>query len=99
MEEVGKESKYNLKVVTHVYENCKYGDDRPVIDTLDDGCIKKISDELEFIENEISERFLDGMQLFESRLPSVYNKKRFPYQPISKDEVEKLTYKYLLDSG
>lgn len=93
---LGRENKFNLKIVTHVYENCKYGDDRPVIDTLDDGCIKMISDELKFIENEISIRFLDGAQLFESRMPSVYNKKRFPYQPISMDEIEKLTYKYLL---
>ena len=97
MKKAKMEYKYNLEAVTDIYENCKSGDERPVIDTLDDECIKKISDELEFIEHEISRRFLDGMQLFENRMPSVYKKNRSQYQPISMDEVEKLTYKYLLN--
>lgn len=95
MKDMGMESEYGLQAVTYVYVNCRYGDDRPVIETLDNDSIKVISDELQFIEEEISERFLDGARLFESRLPLIYNKKRHPYQTLMMDEVEKLTYQYL----
>ena len=34
------ENRCDLKIVTSVYEDIKYGDDHPVIDTIDNECIK-----------------------------------------------------------
>lgn len=98
MRELGFESDYSLDVVNFVYTNSRYGDDRPIIDTLDDEIIKSVVDELEFIETEISNNYLGGESLFENRYPPIYDVERFPYQPLDKDELEKLTYKYLLSS-
>ena len=88
-------NKFDTNLVDYIYENCESGDNRSVLETLSDECIIDISEKLQYIEDEISRRFLSGKKLFNTRLPPIYKKKRDPHKKINPEEVEKLLYKYL----
>jgi len=94
---IGKESEYSLKLVNYVYHNCESGDDRSVIETLDDETILTINKELKFIEEYISVKYLNNENLFKNSSLSKTNNK-IQYKPISIKEVETLVYDFITQS-
>lgn len=79
---------YNWALVNALASACQSGDDRSVIDTLDDALIEKISDRFFFFEEFLSQKFLHGKPVFADRYPSIYGKEREPYRAIDLREVE-----------
>ncbi len=96
MQEHKMTNKYSLELVEFIYNKCKSGDDRPVVETIDDKTILKIDENLKFIEETISRDYLNGKKLFDNSLPECLgNKNRLPYQPVLRDEIEKLISEYI----
>jgi len=96
----GMKKKYSLKLVSYVYENCSSGDDRAVLETLDDRTILDIKNRLQWIEEYIEEHYLEKKVLFKNSSPTFFlsGQKRLVYQPLNSTEVEGLMEKYLIEN-
>lgn len=93
VQKLREESKYSDEIVEYVYKNCKSGDDRSVIDTLDYETVLDIDGKLKFIEDELSQNYLNGELFFDNCLLPIVNSKA-EYVPLSKYEVKKLIYEF-----
>lgn len=76
-------STYNHKLVQELSNRFSGGDARPVIDTLDDATIEKITRRFAFFDEFLSQRFLGGQPVFATPYPEIFGTARQPYQPIS----------------
>lgn len=79
---------YNWTLVNDLASLCQSGDDRSVIETLDDALIEKISDRFSFFEEFLSKKFFGGKPLFPDRYPSIYGKEREPYRAVDLREIQ-----------
>lgn len=96
MEQMNEEEKYCLEIVEYVYKNAKFGDDRPVLETLDKDTVIYTYEKLKFIDEEISKRYLNGKKLFQNPLPkSINDENKIEYQPVNKCEIKILINDFL----
>jgi hypothetical protein len=81
---------YNLSLVEEIVSTYQGGDHRPIIETVGDDVIAKVTERFAFFENFLSDVFLDGARVFKNRYPSIYGKHRERYRPIDEREIEAL---------
>jgi hypothetical protein len=81
---------YNLSLVKEIVSTYQGGDHRPIIETVGDDVIAKLTERFAFFENFLSGVFLDGARVFKNRYPSICGKHREPYRPIDEREIEAL---------
>lgn len=79
---------YNHKLVQELSKTFPGGDARPVIDTLDDATIEKITHRFRFFDDFLSQQFLSGRPVFVSPYPEIFGTARQPYEPLSQSELK-----------
>jgi hypothetical protein len=85
---------YSFELVNKIVIECKSGDERHPIETIDDTKISDLSTNLEFVEETLAFHNFTPKRLFLNRFPDIYKMPREPLHRVNAEEIEHLVEKY-----
>lgn len=82
---------FNQDLVSRVAGQCRSGDDRPVLETMDDAWMVRVSEQFDYFERGLVDLSGRPGRIFASTLPDIHGAPRPPLRPIDLDEVRRVT--------